>query len=328
MSCIYTMAKFAQYYIQFIKESGAFDWEDRQEHLSQLLANDDSIKFGEGKYKHKVYHLTANPNIIVMRLANEKDVTTEKDFREKIIKDEPSCYLIFDNRTGLRSLAIEYRKKAFNNTDTVSKIIEHDLSKFLYNKYCYTLTVEPDFYPEDLFNAWKSLQHHVNAIRFGVPEMTKDEFLQKVEIFKQKGKEYYDDSLMTSILQLAYEAKRTKYKQFLTVTPEEKKNALFLDISSVYMRNLISISAAADMPVELITTDGASYKCYVDADSENAEKIIQRELNRDQLEYLFENKNKDGEELTAEERDKIEQHIVEFMNAMKHEDKDRLIDAA
>ena len=152
--------------------------------------------------------------------------------------------------------------------------------------------------------------------------------MQKVEIFKQKGKEYYDDSLMTSILQLAYEAKRTKYKQFLTVTPEEKKNALFLDISSVYMRNLISISAAADMPVELITTDGASYKCYVDADSENAEKIIQRELNRDQLEYLFENKNKDGEELTAEERDKIEQHIVEFMNAMKHEDKDRLIDAA
>ena len=94
------------------------------------------------------------------------------------------------------------------------------------------------------------------------------------------------------------------------------------------MRNLISISAAADMPVELITNDGASYKCYVDADSENAEKIIKRELDRDQLEYLFENKKKDGEELTTEERDKIEEHIVEFMNEMKHEDKDRIIDAA
>ena len=81
-------------------------------------------------------------------------------------------------------------------------------------------------------------------------------------------------------------------------------------------------------PVELITNDGASYKCYVDADSENAEKIIKRELDRDQLEYLFENKKKDGEELTTEERDKIEEHIVEFMNEMKHEDKDRIIDAA
>ena len=328
MSCIYTMAKFAQYYIQFIRESGAFDWEERQDHLGQLLANDDSIEFGEGKYKHKVYHLTANPNIIVMRFANDKNVLTEKDFQEKIIKDEPSCFLIIDNRKGLRSLAIECRKKAFNTTATVSKIIEHDLSKVLYHKHCYTLTIEPDFYPEDLFNAWSSLQQHVNAIRFGVPEMNEEEFMQKVEVLKQKDKEYYDDSLMTSILHLAYEAKRTQYKQFLTVTPEEKKNALVLDKSSVYMRNLISISAAADMPVELITNDGASYKCYVDADSENAEKIIKRELDRDQLEYLFENKKKDGEELTTEERDKIEEHIVEFMNEMKHEDKDRIIDAA
>jgi hypothetical protein len=82
------------------------------------------------------------------------------------------------------------------------------------------------------------------------------------------------------------------------------------------------------MPVELITSDGASYKCYVDADSENAEKIIHRELDRDQLEYLFENKNKDGETLTNEQRDKIEALIVEFMNSMKHEDKDLLIEAA
>ena len=34
------------------------------------------------------------------------------------------------------------------------------------------------------------------------------------------------------------------------------------------------------------------------------------------------------EELTTEERDKIEEHIVEFMNEMKHEDKDLLIEAA
>lgn len=322
------MAKFAQYYVQFKQEQGCFDWDTRQEDLGQLLVNDDCIQFGEGKYKHRVYHLAANPNIIVMRLANNKDVMTEKDFQEKIIKDEPSCFLIIDNRKGLRSVAIECRKKAFYTTATVSKIIEHDLSKYLYNEHCYTLTVEPDFYPEDLFNAWSSLQQHVNAIRFGVPDISEDEFKQKVELLKQKGKEYYDDSLMTSILQLAYEAKRTKYKQYVTVTPEEKKNALYIDKSSVYMRNLISISAAADVPVELITNDGASYKCYVDADSENAEKIIRRELDRDQLEFLFENKNKDGEELTDEGRNKIEEHIIDFMNSMKHEDKDRLIDAA
>lgn len=321
------MAKFAQYYIQFVKESGCHNWEDRQDYLAQLLA-EDNILFGDGKYKHQFYHLAANPNIILMRLANDKDVLTEKDFQETIIKDEPSCFLIIDNRKDLRSIAIECRKKAFNTTAQVSKIIEHDLTKAIYKDNCYSLTIQPDFYPEDLFSAWTSLQQHVNAIRFGVPDMTEEDFKQKVEILKHKGKDYFDDSLMTHILQLAYEAKRTNYKQLLTVTPEEKKNALFLDKTSVYMRNLISISAAADMPVELITSDGASYKCYVDADSENAEKIIHRELDRDQLEYLFENKNKDGEILTNEQRDKIEALIVEFMNSMKHEDKDLSNEAA
>ena len=104
------MAKFAQYYIQFIKESGAFDWEDRQKHLGQLLVNDDCIQFGEGKYKHRVYHLAANPNIIVMRLANDKDVMTEKDFQEKIIKDEPSCFLIIDNRKGEEICSLHSKK--------------------------------------------------------------------------------------------------------------------------------------------------------------------------------------------------------------------------
>lgn len=328
------MAKFAQYYVRFNQEGGCFDWDKRQEHLGQLFQNDESIKFTDGDkeggkhYKHRVYHLLSNPNIIVMRIANDKDVPIEKDFEATIAKDEPSCFIIIDNRAGLRSIAIECRKKAFNSTEQVSKILQDNLAYAIYNKYCYSLNILPDFYPEDLFEAWTSLQKYVNAIRFGTPEMTEEEFTQKVRILKQKNKEYYDDSLMAPILQMAFEAKRANYKQLLTITPEEKKNALYLDKTSLYMRNLISISAAADMPVELITADGASYKCYVDAESENAEKIIRREFNTQLLEELFDNKKKDGAELTTEERNKIEELIVEFMNGMKHEDKDLLIQAA
>jgi hypothetical protein len=327
------MAKFAQYYVRFNQERGCYDWNKRQEHFGQLLQNDE-IKFTDGKgegskvYKHRIYHLDANPNIVVMRLANDKDVPIEKNFEATVAKDEPSCFIIIDNRQGLRTIAIECRKKAFNTTEQVSKILENNLTHAIFHKHCYSLSIIPDFYPEDLFEAWTSLQQHVNAIRFSTPEMSEEEFAEKLKLFKQKNKDYFDDSLMTSILQMAYEAKRANYKQLLTITPEEKKTALYLDKTSLYMRNLISISAAADMPVELITADGASYKCYVDAESENAEKIIRSEFNTQLLEELFDNKKKDGEELTTEERDKIEEHIVEFMNAMKHEDKDLLIEAA
>lgn len=327
------MAKFAQYYVRFNQEPGCYDWNKRQEHFGQLLQNDE-IKFTDGKgegskvYKHRIYHLDANPNIVVMRLANDKDVPIEKNFEATVAKDEPSCFIIIDNRQGLRTIAIECRKKAFNTTEQVSKILENNLTHAIFHEHCYSLSIIPDFYPEDLFEAWTSLQQHVNAIRFGTPEMSEEEFAEKLKLFKQKNKDYFDDSLMTSILQMAYEAKRANYKQLLTITPEEKKTALYLDKTSLYMRNLISISAAADMPVELITADGASYKCYVDAESENAEKIIRSEFNTQLLEELFDNKKKDGEELTTEERDKIEEHIVEFMNEMKHEDKDLLIEAA
>lgn len=324
------MAKFAQYYIRFNQEAGSYDWEKRQKHLGELLAEDDSIKFEEGEgdsykeYKHRVYHLAANHDIIVMRLANDKDVSHEKDFHERIIKDEPSCFLIIDNRDNMRSIAIQYRKKAFTRTAQVAELLEYQLSHILYEKHCYTLNILPDFYPEDLFEAWSSLQQHIAAVRFGIPEMSKEEILQKVELLKTKGKDYFDDSIMGPILQMAFEAKRANYKQYLTVTPEQKKVALFLDKNSTYMRNLISLSAAADIPVELITSDGASYKCFVDADSENAEKIIHREFNTEKLEYLFEAKKKNGEDVTDEDRKKVEEDVWEFMNGMQHESKDQL----
>ena len=47
------MAKFAQYYIQFVKESGCHNWEDRQDYLAQLLA-EDNILFGDGKIQAPV----------------------------------------------------------------------------------------------------------------------------------------------------------------------------------------------------------------------------------------------------------------------------------
>ncbi len=55
------------------------------------------------------------------------------------------------------------------------------------------------------------------AMRFGVPEMTPGEIMQKVEALKSQHKEYYDDSLMHSLLQLAVEAKKAKYRQLYTV---------------------------------------------------------------------------------------------------------------
>ena len=146
--------------------------------------------------------------------------------------------------------------------------------------------------------------------------------MSKIEELKKRGKDYFDDSLMQPILTMAYEAKKANYNQSITVTPEEKKTALFVDKTSAYMRNLLSLSAAIDEPVELITSDGASFKCFVDTESENVDKIVNREFDATMLELLFNTKKKDGEDVTVEDRANIEEHIVEFVNGMQHESKD------
>ena len=141
------MAKFAQYYLMYKGDAGSYDWDKRQEHLGEVFKEDSSIEFGLGEgnqrkvFKHRVYHLNANPNIIIMRFANDKDLPIEKDFEETVAKHEPSCFLIIDNREGMRSVAIQYRREAFSSTSQVSKIITENLTQVLYHDHCYSVVL-------------------------------------------------------------------------------------------------------------------------------------------------------------------------------------------
>lgn len=323
------MAKFAQYYIKYHNEPGSYDWDDRQKQLSHYFEKDDSIEFssgdeGKGKkiYNHRVYHLACNPDIIVMQFANSIDIPIEKNYQELTARDEPSCFVIIDNRANLRTIAIQKRKRAFSKPDQVAKILSTNLSDQFYHDKCYTMDILPEFYPEDLFEAWSKLQMNIQAIRFGVPEMTCEEIMQKVELLKSQGKEYFDDSLMAPLLQLAFEAKMAKYRHFYTVAPDDKKMALYVDKSTAFMKNLITMSRASGMPVELVTNEGASFRCFVDADEDNTDKIVYRELNSDSLEQLFSRRKKNKEPLNDDDINTIEQNVVEMLNTMKHDVED------
>ncbi len=74
------MAKFAQYYLEYKYVDVFTDeyWPERQKHFGSFFESDNSIEFslGDGEekktYKHEVYHLSSNKDIIVMRIANDK----------------------------------------------------------------------------------------------------------------------------------------------------------------------------------------------------------------------------------------------------------------
>ena len=58
-----------------------------------------------------------------MRFANDIDIPVERDFQPAKAKDEPSCFVIIDNRDNMRTVAILKRKKAFGNPGQVAKIL-------------------------------------------------------------------------------------------------------------------------------------------------------------------------------------------------------------
>ena len=115
------MARFATYYFRYKHDFGPHDWGDRQKHLGSLFVDDKSIVFGQGDpteeqkaqsipyrrvFDHRVYHLKANPNIIVMQIANSIDIPLENKFEERVVRDEPSLFVIIDNREGMRAVDV------------------------------------------------------------------------------------------------------------------------------------------------------------------------------------------------------------------------------
>ncbi len=323
------MARFAQFYIKYNHEFGPHEWEDRQQHLGHLFEADDSIDFqmGEGVerkvFNHRVYHLQSAPEIIVMQFANSIDIPIETHYEPSVARDEPSCFVIIDNRRGLRTVAIHRRRKAFGSPRQVARILSRTISAKLYAEHCYSLDILPDYYPEDLFKTWTRLQQHTQNLIFGTPEgLTDSEILERVEQLKGEGKEYFDDSLMSHLLPMALAAKKDKYKSLYTVMPEEAKTALYVDKATTYMKNLLTLSRATGTPVEIVTADGAHFPCHIDSEKPVSDKIVTREFDAMLLECLFRGKGKEGEPLEPAKRIGLEAKVIELMNGHKHEAED------
>jgi hypothetical protein len=190
------MSRFAQYYIRFRHDAGCYDWEKRQQHLGALFERDESIEFFMGEreerkvYKHKVYHLVTAPDVFVMRFANNIDIPVERDFEPATAKDEPSCFVIIDNRDHLRTVAIQKRRKAFGNTHQVAKILSTVIDQRLFRDYCYGFEITPDYYPVDLFKVWEQKQQFTQAMRMYVeknPQATYEEIERVFNVKEMPG---------------------------------------------------------------------------------------------------------------------------------------------
>ena len=304
------MAKFAQYYLKYdLSELFAGNYKDsRQQFFGALFETNESIEFSTGEndekkvYKHQVYHLSMNENIIVMRIANDKPKTVEQDFKEVSVRNEPSCYVIIDNRDGCRRIAVQRNRKAFDQPKHVCNIITESVNKRMLAECHIRVELRPQFYPRDFYKAWKMHEHHAQRLRFNLSENELPEGFADMEIV--------DDSIMGFILKANEELlRKTKYRTTIELNPPENVPCLFVDKESTYISNLVKFSASTGNRIEIVTSDGATFTCYIDDDSQS-DSIVSNEFDANLLDALFEEH--------PEELENVEMQILEYVNGMKY----------
>ena len=310
------MAKFAQYYLEYLKDSlfSEKEWAERQIHFGAYFETNESIDFtlgedeGRKTYKHDVYHLSSNKDIIVMRIANDKTKEVIQDFKSVPVRHEPPCFVIIDNRDRCRRIAIQKNKEAFNTTDSLKKIIQEVLDRRMQTDHYMGLKLHPQFYPRDFYKAWRLRQYSTSCIRFNISEG------QMPDTFE--GEDLDDRSIMDFAIRLNEEESRKKYRSVLELNPPADTPFLAVDESSTFIRNLVKFHANTGASIEIVTNDGSRFTCYIDNDEES-DSIVTNEIDTGHLDILFLDEAEKEDEEVKKRITAAEEALVEFINKMK-----------
>lgn len=312
------MAKFAQYYIKYLNDDlfSNSDWADRQKYFGAYFESNESIMFSLGKdddcktYKHNVYHLSSNKDIIIMRIANEKTKEVIQDFKAHSVLHEPPCYVIIDNRDRCRRIAIQKKKEAFSTTDSLKNILKEVLDKRMRADHNIGLELHPQFYPRDFYKAWELREQYISSIRFSLNGGNIPDNYKLDEM-----------GIMSWVIEQNEESFKKKYNSVLELNLPSDKTFLQVDYSSAFIRNLVNLHAVTGACIELCTNDGARFKCYVD-DDEVSDNIVTNEIDTEYLDILFQDSNNYDDEKVKEGITAAEEKLISFVNNMKVESND------
>lgn len=114
-------------------------FEQKQDILQDILLSDYDnsrpLRFETPRNRTPIHHVhmmkPAIEGIAILRLDTMKTVSHHPKPGNNAVERVPdwrSCYIVIDNRAGVQHIAIEVKKKAFSNPDTVARMIESALT--------------------------------------------------------------------------------------------------------------------------------------------------------------------------------------------------------
>ena len=117
----------------------------------------------DGEFNHKLYY--EEYGIIVLKIANNKHLNLEENFKKQQHNYSPSCFVIFDNRTNIQRIAIEEDITAFSSTDVVRNILEYSLKRCL-REYGLGIEIKKEYEKKEFWDLISCQAKGVSMVRF------------------------------------------------------------------------------------------------------------------------------------------------------------------
>ena len=137
----------------------------KQDHLQSILSNKD-FKFKSSRDGVFVHQIRFNSNgIIILKLANNKQLSLEEDFKKKKHSYSPSCFVIIDNRENVQHIAIEDNSISFSSTDVVRNILEYSLQKAL-KIFGLTISIKKEYHETEFWQLIQDYPCGTSMVRF------------------------------------------------------------------------------------------------------------------------------------------------------------------
>ena len=164
--------------------------ERKNEVFSEVLSN---IKF---VYRNKLYAhniVSTEDSITILQLANSRTITFERNFSKIKESAEPSCFIIIDNRSSSQTILVERNAKAFQEVESVIRILERNFNNCLLPKKLW-MEIKKRPSEREFWDFCNENRGKINLVRFSYKYPNVGRAAEKMrELLKDSSKEVKSD---------------------------------------------------------------------------------------------------------------------------------------
>lgn len=200
---------------------------NKQTIFEEIITNPNiQFKSRNKRFTHQI--IVHNNSVLVMKIANLKFVKLEKDFHRHKMENNPSCYVIIDNRNDKQQIYIE-ENNSFSDTGVVCKILKNSLEHYLELHHLH-IEINKQFLQQEFWNAIQNYPSGITMVRFyfSYPNLP---------------------NVSRSIGELISNASKTTNSKQTTFEFSTKEDTLTLDSNSEMLNGFVEASAKSGHPI-------------------------------------------------------------------------------